>query len=118
MTSFCTGVRPRERRVSFSSLQPAMYNQRPSCETSSPLGAVPSLPGICVHPVSVCHSHTSFVRGLVAAKPPSGSATTPLKPSVSGPTAHPVHVNVGVALASTSNTSIDSRVPWCTTYNV
>ena len=56
MTSFWTGVWPRDRRVSFSSAQPAMYSQRPSAETSSPFGAVSSLPGTRAQPESVCHS--------------------------------------------------------------
>ena len=106
-------------RVSFSSLHPAIYIQRPSFEISSPFGAVSSLPGTRRHPVAVWYSHTSPVPPLVPANPPSGSATTLLNAIVESAGAHPIHVRPGgVVLASTSNTSIDSLVPWWTTYRV
>ena len=65
--------------------------------------------------MSASDSVRPAVRKLVAAKPPSGSATTELSVSGSGATAQPTHVSSGgFALPSTSNTSTDSRKPWCT----
>ena len=55
-------------------------------------------------------------RKLLAMKPPSGRPRTELRPIGSGATAQPIHVSTGVApRVSTSNTSIDSRLPWPTT---
>src|ERR1700730_18124268 len=106
------GERPRDTRVTFSSAQPAMYNQRPSFEISRPFGAVFSVPGTRRHPVSLWYSQTSPARVFVAAKPPSGRATTALNVWVESAGAQPTQVSDGgVAPASTSNTSIDSRVP-------
>ena len=69
-----------------------------SFEISSPFGAVPSLPGASLHPVPVWYCHTSPVRPLVAAKPPSGSSTTLLKLSVESAGAHPTRVKAGAAV--------------------
>src|SRR5215831_14394549 len=102
-----------------------------------------SLPGTACQPVLACHSQTAPMgllpapppalaasdevpgvpgRGppvlgmLVAATPPSGNPTTALKTPFSGATTHPTHVTEGGLNApSSSNTSIDSRAPWCTT---
>src|SRR6185369_10531873 len=101
-----------------------------------PLAPDASLPGTFAQPVFGCHSQTSPFRSpestfaetpavgapdggrgskFVAAKPPSGSATTALSPSGSGATTQPIHVTAGGAgPASIVNTSIDSRPPWCT----
>ena len=56
----------------------------------------------------------SVLRGrkLVAAKPPSGSATTAFSPIGSGAIEQPIQARVGgFERASSSNTSIDSLVP-------
>src|SRR5437763_16761560 len=113
-----------------------MYSHLPTFEISRPFAPADSLPGTIFHPVPVCHSHTSPLfspaiilprpaasapRGkkFVVTNPPSGRPTTEFNPIGSGATAHPIHVNAGGRdRASSSKTSIDSRVPWCTTYNV
>src|SRR5207253_1851562 len=95
-----------------------------------------SLPGILVQPLPVCHSHNAPLfspaiilvlalgsppraRKSVPIKPPFGKGTTEFSPIGSGATAHPIHVSDGILpRASTSNTSMDSRLPWWTAYNV
>src|SRR5713101_8446182 len=113
-----------------------MYSHLPSFEISRPFGPADSLPGTIFHPVPVCHSHSSplfspaiillrpaasELRGekFVVTNPPSGRPTTEFRPIGSGATAQPIQVNVGGReRPSSSKTSIDSRVPWCTTYSV
>src|SRR5262245_1525336 len=100
-----------------------------------PLGPGDSLPVTILQPSFGCHSHTSPLFApfwsaaatalppraakLVVTKPPPGNGLTELRPCMPGTTAHPIHVTTGgLALPSISNTSIDSRLPWWTTYKV
>jgi hypothetical protein len=55
-------------------------------------------------------------RKLLAMNPPSGRPRTEFRPMGSAATAQPTQVSAGgVFPASTSNTSIDSRLPCATT---
>src|SRR5712692_4857342 len=132
-----TALTRGETRITDWLPHPPMYNVLPSFDISRPFGPAASVPGTFFHPVPVCHSHTSPLLSpaiilpraagsagprawkFVVMKPPSGRPTTAFNHIGSGATAHPTHVNVGgLARASSSKTSIDSLLPWWTTYNV
>src|ERR1700728_4550361 len=127
-TGAVTGSAPpaRATRITERPKNQLKYSQRPSAEIATPLS--PEMPASDTKPRPGCHSYTAPAycplailacacgsfgsKVLVTMKASPGRGVTALSQALGGSTAQPVHVSRGSApLASTANTSTDSRPP-------